>query len=473
MRLHRRKNDCSLSRRELLRTGGLGCLGLTLPRLLQTQAAACAADPGQASPIRSCILIFCYGGPSQLDTWDMKPAAPAEVRGEFESIATSVPGLHICEHLPRMARLMHKVALVRSMRHVMRNHDSACTLTFTGRPLFRGDTENFSPVGEALAPPGIGAMLNHLRRHEAAELPHAALPFFIRNLHPPPGQGGGFLGSAYNPFLVQGDPGTQSYQAESLRLHDAVTRERLHQRAALLDNLARADRSVSLRSYYERAFNMLGSERVRRALAIEQEPARVRERYGLSWPGLSYPEDNITPELRPALPLRGQNLLLARRLVEAGVPFINVYDFKVQGANWDTHGQNFTRLKGYLLPPLDQALSALIEDLDQRGLLDSTLVVVVGEFGRTPRINRTAGRDHWPDCYSALLIGGGTHGGAVHGASDRIGTYPASEPVTPPDLAATIFWRFGIDPNTEIQDIDRRPYRLAEGEPVRGIFAGA
>jgi hypothetical protein len=459
------------NRRQFLGAAGLGGLGLTLPQLFQAQAAARSAHPSGLAPIRSCILIFCYGGPSQLDTWDPKPAAPLEVRGEFLPTATTVPGLRISEHLPRMARLMHKVALVRSMRHTMRNHDSACTLTFTGRPLFRGDTENFSPVSEALAPPGLGAMLTHLRRHQPAELPHAALPFFIRNLHPPPGQAGGFLGSAYHPFLIQGDPATQTYHAEMLRLGEGLTRPRLDGRAALLDSVGRGNGpDSSLRSYYDKAFHLLGSERVRRALDVEQEPLRLRERYGLAWPGLSYPDDNIAPELRPALPLRGQNLLVARRLVEAGVPFINVYDFRVQGANWDTHAQNFSRLKGYLLPPADQALSALIEDLDQRGLLDSTLVVVLGEFGRTPRINQTAGRDHWPDCYSAVLAGGGIRGGAVHGSSDRIGAYPASDPVSTGDVAATIFWRFGIDPATEIHDISGRPYRLAEGEPLRSLF---
>jgi hypothetical protein len=460
------------SRRQLLRAGGLGALGLTLPRLFQAQAAARAsAAPAGLPPIRSCILIFLYGGPSHLDTWDMKPGAPAEVRGEFRSVATTVPGVRVCEHLPRMARLLHRVALVRSMHHGMRNHDSACTQTLAGRPLFRGDTENNSAVSEALAPPSLGAALSYVRRREAVELPHAALPFFIRNLFPPPGQAAGFLGSAYDPFLIQGDPDTRSYHAETLRLPEGLTRKRLDRRAALLEALGHQEGPE--RAYYDKAFRLLGSEAVRRALDVGREPLAVRERYGLTWPGLTYPEDNITPELRPALPLRGQNLLLARRLVEAGVPFVNVYDFRVQGANWDTHSQNFARLKGYLLPPADQALSALIEDLDQRALLDSTLVVAVGEFGRTPKMNRTAGREHWPDCYTAVVAGGGVCGGAVHGASDRIGAYPTANPVTPGDLAATIFWRFGIDPASEISDSTGRPYRLAEGQPVRELFRGS
>jgi hypothetical protein len=433
-------------------------------------------------------LIFFFGGPSHLDTWDMKPDAPSEVRGEFGSIATSVPGLRICEHLPRMARLVHKVALVRSMRHGMRNHDSACTQTFTGRSLFRGDTENFSAVSDVLAPPSYGSMLSYVRRRVSRgsepPLPHAALPFFIRNLFATPGQAGGFLGPAYNPFLIQGDPDTRSYHAEILGLSEGLTPSRVDRRAALLDALIRAgsvsdgDASprlgapahTSMQPFYDRAFRLLRSEAVRRALEIEQEPVSVRERYGLAWPTLKVPDDNTTPELRPAIPLRGQNLLLARRLVEIGVPFVNVYDFKVQGANWDTHTDNFSRLKGFLITPLDQALSALIEDLDQRGLLASTLVVGVGEFGRTPKINRKAGRDHWPDCYTAILAGGGICGGTVYGSSDKIAAYPASNPVTPSDLAATIFWRFGIDPATEIHDSTGRPYRLADGEPIRALF---
>jgi hypothetical protein len=400
----------------------------------------------------------------------MKPDAPAEIRGEFRLIATSVPGLRVCEYLPRMARLMHKVAVVRSMHHPMRKHDSACTETFTGRPLFRGDTENFSPVGEALAPPSYGAMLSYVRRRRPAELPHAVLPFFIRNLFPPPGQAGGFLGTTYSPFLVKGDPGTRSYHAELLRLSDSLTRERLDRRAALLASLSSgAGPGTALREQYDKAFHLLGSEAVRRALDVEQEPLRVRERYGLGWHG-KYAEDNSGGVLDFAQQLRGQNLLLARRLVEAGVPFVNVSDYMVQGANWDTHTLNFAKLKGHLLPPADQALSALIEDLEVRGLLDSTLVIVLGEFGRTPKVNKNAGRDHWPDCYSVVLAGSGVRGGAVYGSSDKIGAYPAADPVAPGDLAATIFWRFGIDPATEFQDSSGRPYRLAEGEPIYRLF---
>jgi hypothetical protein len=461
-----------MGRRRLLKLGGLGSLGL--PGLLQAREAQGAPLQSTAlPPIRSCILIFNYGGPSHLETWDLKPHAPTEVRGEFQPIATSVPGLAICEHLPRLAQQMHNVAVIRSMSHSMRAHDSACTETFTGRAPPRGDGENFSTPEESLAAPGYGAMLTRIRRDRAVELPHAVLPFFIRNLFPPPGQGAGFLGSAYAPFLINGDPRKLTYDAELLRLADGMTRDRLDRREAILSALEEQRQpaaSGSLRAYYGKAFGLLASETVRRALDIEQEPRALRERYGLGWHGGAYVEDQSGGELDFAQQLRGQNLLMARRLVDAGVPFINVSDFKVQGANWDTHSANIGKLKGHLLPAYDQSLSALIEDLERRGLLDSTLVISVGEFGRTPKINKTAGRDHWPDCYSAVLAGGGVRGGTVYGASDKIGAYPAYDPVSPADLAATIFWRFGVDPATEIHDSTGRPYRVAEGVPVRQLF---
>jgi hypothetical protein len=473
------ERDLQIGRRRLLQVGGLGSLGLSLPGLFQARWAQGA--PAALRPIRSCILIFNYGGPSQLETWDLKPHAPAEVRGEFQPIATAVPGVSICEHLPRMAQNMHKVAVIRSMSHLMRAHDSACTETFTGRAPPRGDTENFSAVEESLTAPGHGAILTHVRRHLPVELPHAVVPFYIRNLFPPPGQGAGFLGAAYTPFLVKGDPAKLKFDADILRLPEGMTRHRLDRREAMLQALdggaassaATSSAGTSLRAHYDKAFQLLVSERVQRALDIEQEPLKIRERYGMGWHGGPYVEDQSGGVLDFAQQLRGQSLLMARRLVEAGVPFINVYDFMVQGANWDTHSANVGKLKGHLLPVADQAVSALLEDLEQRGLLESTLVVSVGEFGRTPKMNKTAGRDHWPDCYSALLFGGGVRGGTLFGASDKIAAYPAADPVSPGDLAATIFWRFGIDPATEIHDSTGRPYRAAEGQPLRQLFESA
>ena len=229
-----------------------------------------------------------------------------------------------------------------------------------------------------------------------------------------------------------------------------------------------------MRVFHERAFDLLGSQGVRHALDIQQESPQTRERYGHGPAGQEYddnPKSKATTELAIARNLRGWNLLLARRLVEAGVPFINVYDYKQQGKNWDSHAKNFEYLKQHLLPPADQAFAALVDDLDERGLLETTLVVALGEFGRTPKINKDAGRDHWPDCYTALLAGGGIKAGYVHGASDSIGAYPDRDAVTPADLAATIFTLFGIESGFKIRDSLGRPYPMCEGRPVRDLLA--
>ena len=469
------------SRRQLLHLGSCGYLGLNLGGLLRAQAAL-ADQPSliRTTPgIKACILIFYYGGPSHIDTFDMKPQAPAEVRGEFKPIATTVPGLQICEHLPRMARLMHKVALIRSMHHNNRLHDSASTEALTGRPSPNGDREEFNPIKQFF--PCYGATLSYFRRDRRLSVPHAALPHVFHNVVDVPCQGGGFLGSAFDPLQIAGDPHTRSYRAGSLATPEEITLARLEDRRGLLGNLetggTRSDSASEKQLGYfrERAFQLLDSAMLRRALDLSQESPRTRDRYGYGPAPLAVGEGGgggNGAEMGLGQQLRGQNLLLARRLVEAGVPFVNVYDFKQQGQNWDAHFKVANQHKNYLLPMADQGLSALIEDLDDRGLLDSTLVIAMGEFGRTPRINKEGGRDHWPDCYSLLMAGGGVKGGYVHGSSDRMGAYPETDPVTPADLAATIFWRFGIDPATEIRDQIGRPFKISEGEPIRGLFQG-
>ncbi|HMC65790.1 MAG TPA: DUF1501 domain-containing protein [Gemmataceae bacterium] len=466
----------SIERRQFLQIGGLGALGLNLAGLFRaSEALAAPSAAASAARIKACIFIFYYGGPSHLDTYDLKPDAPAEVRGEFKSIATTVPGLRICEHLPRMAKVMHKVAVIRSMHHTNRLHDSASIETHTGRPSPNGDREEFAPIHQFF--PSCGSVLSHQWRQRRLDIAHAALPFSFHNVVDVPCQGAGFLGAAYDPFRIAGDPATLTYRPDMLRRPADVPPSRLDSRRALLHAVDLAPQSPGARqlaSAYQKAFDLLGSEPVGRALDIEQEPAAIRERYGLGPRGQKYLDDHTTPggpQDAIGRNLRGQNLLLARRLVEAGVPFVNVYDYKQQGKNWDAHAKNFKLHKDQLLPAADQALSALIEDLDARGLLASTLVVALGEFGRTPRINKDAGRDHWPDCYSVILAGGGVKGGTVYGASDRIGAYPRLDPATPGDLAATIFWRFGLNPASEIHDLTGRPYRLAEGEPIRKLFS--
>jgi hypothetical protein len=459
-----------VSRRRLLQFAGGGALGLNLGGLWRAEAVAGRAPA--PNRIRSCILIFYYGGPSQLETFDPKPLAPAEVRGEFQPIATSAPGVFIGEHLPLLAKWMHKAAIVRSVTHEARLHDSASIHALTGRPLAGPDRELFEPLPQFY--PSFGSTVAH-QRSGLGDVPFAALPFPFRNVHPVPCQGGGMLGAAYDPLWVDVQLTERRYAAEPLQRMAGLDDRRLRERRRLLQTLdeplAGSDPLVEL---YGRAYRLLESETIRRAVDIRDEPASVRERYGFDadpLPTGSGGGGGNGAEMAYARQMRGQNLLLARRLVEAGVSFVNVHDCRQQGQNWDAHFHCAEQHRKYLVPQADRGLAALLEDLDDRGLLDSTLVVAMGEFGRTPHINSQAGRDHWPDCYSVLLAGGGVQGGAVYGASDRLAAYPATDPVTPGDLAATIFWRFGIDPTTEIHDPLGRPHRIATGEPLRKLFA--
>jgi hypothetical protein len=441
-----------VGRRTLLRVGALGAFGLSLAAKLEAEAAA-------APPARSCILVFFYGGPSHLETWDPKPEAPSEIRGEYGVIPTAADGIRIGEHLPRMAARMRRVALIRSMTHPMRNHNSAAVEALCGRTPLGGDQELLAD--DSLSFPCYGSVLSYALRNHPHPLPHVALPHTMHNVVRLPGQTAGFLGQAYDRYQVESDPSTPQFTPGELRLPAALSAERLGQREALLRVVERQlERSESLLSRraaappLERAFNLLRSETVRRAFDLGLEPAAMRDRYG-----------------RGKL---GQSVLLARRLVEAGVRFTTVFDgvYNGQDANWDSHATLFARHR-QLLPPADQALAALIGDLEDRGLLDSTLVVAMGEFGRTPKINSSGGRDHWPDCYSIALAGGGVRGGIVYGASDETGAYPAADPVRPGDLAATLFQRFGVDPHAEMRDTTDRPYPLADGRPLTALFAGS
>lgn len=472
------------SRREVLRQGLIGSLGLNLGSLIWAQAALAeqaAPTPGtlskrptRAGQIRACILVFYYGGPSHLDTYDLKPDAPKEIRGEFDSISTSVPGLRICEHLPHMARVMHKVAIVRSMHHTNRLHDSASTEVLTGRQGPNGDREE-AVIGPQYFP-CYGAGVSYMRHGVPCVAPHAALPFVFHNVVNCECQGGGFLGAAYDPLQFFVDPVTKTYSLGDLEREPDETPLRMSRRQQLLNSLdqrALTDANLkaasrSLVRFYDKAYQLLDSVALRRAIDLNEETPATRARYGFCPTLPAAPV--VGSQNGYAREMRGQNLLFARRLVEAGVPFVNVYDFRQQGQNWDAHADNFGQHKNYLLPIADQSLSALIEDLDERGLLESTLVVATGEFGRTPRINRNGGRDHWPDCYSILMAGGGIQGGTVYGSSDHHGAFPATDPVTPADMAATIYWRFGIDPASLIHDHTGRPFKLADGAPLAQLF---
>jgi hypothetical protein len=428
-----------------------GSLGWSLSDLLGAVAGPVPTSTGPArttaGSIRSCILVFYYGGPSHIDTFDPKPNAPAEVRGQYRSIATSVPGVRFGELLPRMAPLMHRLVLVRSLHHPMRNHNSAAAETLTGRTPAGGDQELLTDDPRGL--PTLGSAVSFALGARAHVLPYVALPYTLYNVVQLPGQSPGMLGGAFDRFQVDVDPSQPDFR---LPAFDGA--QDLSGRVALLrqiDRTAMPGQAARAEVYRERALRLLESPDVPRLFDLGKESDRVRDRYG-----------------RHRL---GQSLLLARRLVEGGVNFVAAFDGQRNGqeANWDSHENLFPR-HGQLIPPSDQALSALIEDLDVRGLLETTLVIAMGEFGRTPRVNRSAGRDHWPDCYSMLLAGGGVTGGAVYGASDSIGAYPALDPATPADLAATIFWRFGFDPATEVHDQTGRPFRLADGAPLRRLF---
>ena len=447
-----------LHRRQLLQAGLYSALAAGLNQSRSLHASPIAV----ANPIRACIFLMHYGGPSHLDTWDMKPQAPSEVRGEYRSIATSVPGRFVCEHLPMMSRLVDKVALIRSMHHTMTNHNAAMYEALIGRLPPGGDNEllatdrlnDFPSFGSAIAYLAAAGKLPG----PAGKVPitHIALPHVMRNVVDLAGQNAGFLGGRYDPLQLVSDPNQQDFQVRQLTLPSEMSVERLSERRRLLRKFNSSGGGIDgrLESYQQRAFELLRSELISKAFQIETEPQPVRDRYG-----------------RHKL---GQSLLLARRLVEAGVRFINVNDQEINGqnVNWDSHETIFPRHKE-LLQPTDQGFSALIEDLDQRGLLDSTLVVAMGEFGRTPKINASAGRDHWPNCFHVVIAGGGVTAGSTYGQSDSIGAYPINDPVTPGDLAATIFWRFGLDHTQAIHDGFGRPFRLSEGAPLAAMFSAS
>jgi hypothetical protein len=447
--------DTTCSRRDWLRLGGLGAFGLSLPDLLR------AGESSRASAARSCVLFLLHGGPSQLDTWDMKPAAPDNIRGEFKPIATSVPGIRICEHLPRLAQRAHLYTLVRSMTHTAINHNTATYTVTTGHPPLR-DLIAFTPTENDF--PHLGAQLAFGRPARRTVPTAVSLPDPVTDgPYTTPGQNGGFLGAAYAPFRVLGDPNDPDFSVDGL----AEEPERLTGREALRTRLDRGLGRLSAHPavegfdrYRQRALTLLTSDQTRRAFDLGREPERLRERYGRN--------------------RYGQSLLLARRLVEAGVRLVTVYwGGKVNNPNphWDTHFNNNSRLKEELLPPFDQCFSAFLDDLHNRGMLESTLVLAMGEFGRTPRfgqftgngVNET-GRDHWAACYSIVVAGGNVGGGRVLGRSDRFAAYPADDPCPPEDVQATVLHNLGVDPASTVRDAFGRDVPLSTGKVRKALF---
>jgi hypothetical protein len=398
----------------------------------------------------------------------MKPDAPAEVRGEFRPARTTVPGTLVCEHLPRLARLAHRFALIRSMSHRLSNHNPAGYYALTGAVPDSGDAFDVRPRPEDY--PNPGAVVARLTPGRRAVPPFVQLaPPVVGDLAiPMPGRGAGFLGASWDPLAVTADPNRPRLEVEGLGLPAEVSPGRLGRRRSLLRAVDGALARLGDRPEVERldrlsrqAFALVTSAEARRAFALHDEPAALRDRYGRHTPG--------------------QSLLLARRLVEAGLPLVTVYwggPLNSPDDFWDTHKNNIAKQRDRLLPEFDQCLSALLEDLDQRGLLATTLVVSMSEFGRTPRLGQetgdngtdATGRDHWPRCYSILLAGGGVRGGAVVGRSDRHAAVPAERPTAPEDVLATLYHALGIDPATEISDRLGRPVPLTRGEPVRELF---
>ncbi len=451
--------DPTIRRRELLRAGALSLFGLGLPSLL--------ASPARRRP-RSCIVLFMWGGPAQQDTWDLKPDAPDVFRGEFKPIATSVPGLQISEHLPMLAKRAHELCLIRSMTHNDVNHTTATHHLLTGKPAPPG------PLSDDW--PNYGAILSKIGRGTGPLPPYVSMmpivpdgaPRFVESSH---GQGAGWLGPLHNPMRIDADASKPDYRVGEFALSSDTPMDRMDERAALLERL---DKQVlgmesqleigAMASHYQRAFSLLARPEVTRAFDLAREPIKVRERYGMN--------------------RHGQSVLQARRLVEAGVPLVTVFwpndGITNVSVYWDTHNRNFVDLKTRLCPVTDQATSALLDDLKDRGMLDDTLVVWTGEMGRTPKVGQSVvggagagrdGRDHWGQLFTTVLAGGGVRGGTIHGSSDKYAAEPATHPTSPADLAATIYHLLGVDPHLEIRDKLNRPVSLCDGRVIDAIVA--
>lgn len=441
--------SAKLSRRRYLK-GGLGALGLFWADWVRAEAAGAAGKRGKAT---SVILIFNAGAPSHLDLWDMKPEAPSNVRGPFQPIATNVPGMRISELMPHLAPHADKLAIVRTVHHTHTQHNAGMYWSIVGRP-YAIDNTLINPSRSDY--PSFGTLVGWLARRDGYS---GALPPYVITPAPhcdstvyiTPGQFGGCLGSRFHPFVLHSDPNAPNFRVPNISLAETMTPGRLNERRSLLDQLhGRTDHleGAAVDDFelnQQKAFTLVSSREVRRAFDLSLEPPSVRDRYGRhSW---------------------GQSHLLARRLIETGVRFVTT----VNGPSitWDTHSDNFNQLKNRLVPPMEQGFAALLEDLAVRGLLETTLVVWMGDFGRTPLINNAAGRDHWPGCYSMVLAGGGIRGGQVLGESDRNGAYPRSHPVVPADLHATIFTALGYDPHRiTYQSPEGRPFPLSEGQPI-------
>ena len=461
-----------VSRREMLQAGSLSMLGLTLPEFLR---AAETSTP-KSGAAKSCILMYLEGGPAQQDMWDMKPNSPLEYRGEFQPISTKHPHLFVCEHLPMLARQIHHLAQIRSVHHNIVDHNAGTYYMLTGRSpvsggklIIKDEPGNFPP---------FGSVLSHQRPlKDLPEFVH--IPEIMSNMgYDIPGERAGFLGPAFDP-LVTGDPSVAGYQIPGLTFPKEMTKDRLTRRRTLLNSvdlgsISPSHRTRGLDSHYEKAYELLASSKTKQAFDLDQESITTRERYGLP----DRIDRSVEARKFGGLPHLGQCLLLSRRLIEAGVRLVTVCTGRRIDQTWDGHRKHFALLKRSILPYFDCAFSALLEDLAARDLLKETLVVAMGEFGRTPKMGQTtsnagatsAGRDHWPHCYTVLMGGAGIKPGFVYGESDRYAGYPISNAVTPEQIAATIYYALGIDSKLQLFDSLNRPHSLTLAEPILDLF---
>src|SRR3954447_13793199 len=466
------------SRREFLRVGGAGMLGISLADILALQGRAETAPESAKKKngwgkAKSVILVFLQGGPSHIDIWDPKPDAPSNIRGEFKPIKSKVPGIWLSEVMPMLAKQMDKATLIRSVSYTpagLFNHTAAIYQMMTGYT-----PDRVSPSGQLEPPspsdfPHAGSQIARLKPPAVSMLPFVMLPRPLQESNVI-GKGGtaGFLGPAYDPYYFYQDPNAE-IKLDDFTLRKDVSKERLTRRAKLLDqvngampDIEKAVNSYALDKYYEKAFDLILSGRARDAFDLTEEDDKLRDRYGRH--------------------TFGQGLLLSRRLIEAGTRFVQMNWPAVANGNptvdaWDTHAANFGPLRNLHCPKLDSGLSALLEDMDQRGMLNDTLVVAIGEFGRSPRLgvstsgngNAPDGRDHWPYCYTSLVAGAGIRRGALYGKSDATGSSPIENPVHPMQMLATVYHTLGIDPHTMVLNHLNQPRELVQAEPVTGLF---
>jgi hypothetical protein len=439
------KSDCEgFHRRDVLKIGTAGILGLGLADLLRLEAQA-KADAKQGRKANAVILVWLAGGPATIDMWDLKPEAPEGIRGEFKPIKTSAQGIEISQHLPKTAQVCDKATIVRSLAHTIPSHGPATVFMTTGN----------KPT-PAVQYPALGSLCAKLMKAEVG------VPAYVSFNELRNGNAGasGYLGTAYNPFIVEGGvdakgKGNGTLRVRGIQLPNGMTVTDLENRDKLLKGFdetfkeidKQADLVEGFDAFHKQALEILRSDKTKKAFDLASETAATRELYGTG--------------------AFNQSVLAARRLVEAGVRFVTI-----STGGWDTHGQNFNALSGRLLPNLDTTLSALIKDLSDRGMLDSTIVYCAGEFGRTPKINKNNGRDHWARSMAVLLAGGGFKKGYAHGTTDAQGMAPATEPCTPDDISATIFQQLGIDPKQELQTSTGRPIQLfREGRVIEKLLA--